>query len=100
MRNFLTIYYKLIRRESGGVDRGAKFMVIAYEKIGEIFGRTAQLQVLIYLLNCPEEGEYLSGIAKATKLSHSSVSRVMIPLLKEEVVIEKKLGKQIRIFKP
>ncbi|MDY9924876.1 helix-turn-helix domain-containing protein [Methanosarcina sp.] len=73
-------------------------MVIEYEKVAEVFSKTAQLQVLIYLLNRPEEEEYLSGIAKATKLSHSSVSRVVAPLLKQGVVIEKKIGKQIRMF--
>lgn len=74
-------------------------MVIEYEKVAEIFGKTAQLQVLVHLLNCPDKEDYLSGIAKATKLSHSSVSRVMSPLLKEGFVIEKRLGKLIRVFK-
>lgn len=73
-------------------------MKISYEKAAEVLGKTAQLQVLVYLLNCSEEGEYQTGIAKATNLSHSSVSRVVAPLLEEGVVIEKRLAKVIRVF--
>lgn len=74
-------------------------MKISYEKAAEILGKTVQLQVLVYLLNCSEEGDYQSGIAKANSLSHSSVSRVVEPLLREGVLIEKRLGKLIRIFR-
>lgn len=73
-------------------------MKISYEKTAEVLGKTAQLQVLVYLFNCIDKEDYLSGIAQATKLSHSSVSRVAAPLLKSGVVIEKRLGKLIRIF--
>jgi len=41
---------------------------------------------------------YLSGIAEETGLSHSSVSRVIEPLLAIEIITEKKVGKQIRTF--
>ena len=50
-------------------------MKISYEKAAEVLGKTAQLQVLIHLFNCIDEEDYLSGLAKATKLSDSSVSR-------------------------
>jgi DNA-binding transcriptional ArsR family regulator len=73
-------------------------MKISYEKAAEVLGKTAQLQVLIHLFNCIDEEDYLSGIANATKLSHSSVSRVASPLLEAGVLLERKLGKQIRIF--
>lgn len=33
-------------------------MTIQYEKAAEVFGKTAQLQVLVYLFNCSDEGEY------------------------------------------
>ncbi len=41
---------------------------------------------------------YHSGIAEETGLSHSSVSRVIEPLLAIEIITEKKVGKQIRTF--
>jgi len=65
----------------------------------KIFGRTAQMTVLENLIEHQNESTYLSGIAEETGLSHSSVARVIDPLLKVDVVIEKRLGKQIRTFK-
>ncbi len=44
------------------------------------------------------EINYLSGIAQGTGLYHSSVARVIEPLLQNNIVIEKKIGKQIRSF--
>ncbi len=64
-----------------------------------IFGKTAQLTVLEYLLNNKESDTYLSGIAADTGLSHSTVSRVIEPLLEIKLVTEKPLGKQIRVFR-
>ncbi len=65
----------------------------------KIFGKTAQLTVLEYLLNNKESDTYLSGIAAETGLSHSTVSRVIEPLLKMRIIQETPLGKQIRVFK-
>ncbi len=67
--------------------------------LDKIFGKTAQLTVLEYLLNNKDNDTYLSGIAYDTGLSHSTVSRVIEPLLEQEIITEKSLGKQIRIFK-
>jgi len=64
-----------------------------------IFGKTAQLTVLEYLLDNKDDETYLSGIAAETGLSHSTVSRVIEPLLDIEIIKETPLGKQIRIFK-
>ncbi len=64
-----------------------------------IFGKTAQLTVLEYLLNNKDNDTYLSGIAADTGLSHSTVSRVIEPLLEIDLITEKPLGKQIRVFK-
>lgn len=55
--------------------------------------------VLENLIEHQNESTYLSGIAEETGLSHSSVARVIDPLLKEDIVIEKRMGKQIRTFK-
>ena len=64
----------------------------------KLFGKTAQLTVLEYLMNNKREINYLSGIAQATRLYHSSVARVIEPLLQNNIIIEKKIGKQIRSF--
>jgi predicted transcriptional regulator len=65
----------------------------------KIFGRTAQMTVLQNLIKHQNESTYLSGIAEETGLSHSSVARVIEPLIKNDIVIEKRLGKQIRTFR-
>jgi len=49
-------------------------------------------------MNNKGEINYLSGIAQATGLYHSSVARVIEPLLQNNIIIEKKIGKQIRSF--
>ncbi len=64
----------------------------------KLFGKTAQLTVLEYLIQKKGEINYLSGIAQETGLYHSSVARVLDPLLENNIVIEKKIGKQIRSF--
>ncbi len=64
----------------------------------KIFGRNAQLVVLEYLIRNCGTTTYLSGIAEETGLSHSSVARVIEPLLKLDVVKESRVGKQIRTF--
>ncbi len=64
----------------------------------KLFGKTAQLTVLEYLMKNTGEINYLSGIAHGTGLYHSSVARVLEPLLENNIVIEKKIGKQMRSF--
>ncbi len=65
----------------------------------KIFGSSAQTIVLEHLIKKKGEFTYLSGIALETGLSHSSVARVIEPLIENNLVIEKRLGKQIRTFK-
>ncbi len=67
--------------------------------LDKIFGNTAQLAVLEYLLNNRDTDTYLSGIAAETGLSHSTVSRVIEPLLDLKIITETPLGKQIRVFR-
>ncbi|MHC1575200.1 MAG: MarR family transcriptional regulator [Candidatus Methanogasteraceae archaeon] len=64
----------------------------------KVFGRTAQMIVLENLIKNRGTFTYLSGIAEETGLSHSSVSRVIEPLLAIKIITEKKVGKQIRTF--
>ena len=68
------------------------------DALEKIFGKTAQITVLKNLIQHKGESTYLSGIAEETGLSHSSVARVIDPLLRSDIVIEKRLGKQIRTF--
>ena len=68
------------------------------DSMEKIFGKTAQMTVLKNLIENQNEPTYLSGIAEATGLSHSSVARVITPLVVSGVVQEKALGKQIRLF--
>ena len=64
----------------------------------KLFGKTAQLTVMENLLSNRGNTTFLFGIAEETGLSHSSVSRVMEPLLKLGIVTEKKVGKTFRTF--
>ena len=64
----------------------------------KIFGNSAQTIVLENLIKKKGAFTYLSGIAEETGLSPSSVARVIEPLVANNLVIEKKLGKQIRTF--
>jgi len=64
----------------------------------KLFGKTAQMTVLEYLMKNKGEINYLSGIAQGTGLYHSSVARVLEPLLENNIVVERKIGKQIRSF--
>jgi DNA-binding IclR family transcriptional regulator len=69
------------------------------DTLERIFGKTAQMTVLKNLIAHRDESTYLSGIAEETGLSHSSVARVISPLVESGIVLEKPLGKQIRTFR-
>jgi predicted transcriptional regulator len=68
------------------------------DSLEKIFGKTAQMTVLKNLIMHQNESTYISGIAEETGLSHSSVSRVLKPLVGSGIILEKPLGKQIRTF--
>jgi predicted transcriptional regulator len=68
------------------------------DSLEKFFGKTAQMTVLKNLIENQKEPTYLSGIAQETGLSHSSVSRVITPLVGIGIVKERPLGKQTRIF--
>jgi predicted transcriptional regulator len=72
--------------------------MITMDPLQNIFGKTAQMAVLRNLIENQNEPTYLSGIAQETGLSHSSVSRVITPLIGTGIVNEKPFGKQTRIF--
>jgi DNA-binding transcriptional regulator GbsR (MarR family) len=68
------------------------------DRFEKIFGKSAQIVVVTYLIQHRDKITYLSGIAEATGLSHSSVARVIEPLIEENIVIEDGIGKQMRTF--
>ena len=65
---------------------------------GTMFGQTAHIVVLQYLIRNRDQICYLSGIAEATGLSHSSVARVMEHLAQQNIVKENNIGKKMRTF--
>jgi predicted transcriptional regulator len=72
--------------------------MITMDSLEKIFGKTAQMTVLMNLIENQNEPTYLSGIAQETGLSHASVSRVMTPLVGSGIVTEKPFSKQTRIY--
>ena len=56
------------------------------------------MTVLKNLIENQNDPTYISGIARETGLSNSIVSKVLIPLVKSQIVVEKPLGK-IRTFR-
>ena len=78
--------------ENGGVP-------IKTEKLLEkIFASRAQTRVVQHFLDRPKEFFNLSRIAKETDLAHSTIHRVMEPLVTMGLVKEIRVGQQIRLF--
>ncbi len=64
----------------------------------KIFASRAQTRVVQHFLERPKEFFNLSRIAKDTGLAHSTIHRVMQPLVDMGIVKEIKAGEQIRLF--
>ena len=56
------------------------------------------MTVLKNLIENQNDPTYISGIARETGLSHVSVSKVIIPLIRSGIIVEKPLG-TIRTFR-
>ena len=67
-------------------------------RLEKIFGGNAQTIALEHLLENRGKITYLSGIAKESGLSHSTVTRVMEFFLEIDVVKEIEISKQTRTF--
>jgi Ferric uptake regulator family. len=67
-------------------------------RLEKIFGGNAQTIALEHLLENRGKITYLSGIAKESGLSHSTVTRVMELLLEKGIVKEIEISKQTRTF--
>nr|KXH73670.1 MAG: hypothetical protein AM324_06665 [Candidatus Thorarchaeota archaeon SMTZ1-83] len=64
----------------------------------KVFASRAQTRVVQHFLDRPKEFFNLSRIAKETGLAHSTIHRVMQPLVDMGLVKEIKVGQQIRLF--
>jgi DNA-binding IclR family transcriptional regulator len=64
----------------------------------KIFASKAQTRVVQHFLVRPKEFFNLSRIAKETGLAHSTIHRVMQPLVDMGLIKEIKVGQQIRLF--
>ena len=98
---FLSHYMQVDKTNIGNKNyllKAVTYEMKTMDSLEQIFGKTAQMTVLKNLIKHQNESTYLSGIAEETGLSHSSVSRVITPLIGSGIVLEKPLGKQIRTF--
>ncbi|TFF92167.1 MarR family transcriptional regulator [Candidatus Thorarchaeota archaeon] len=64
----------------------------------KVFASRAQTRVVQHFLDRPKEFFNLSRVAKETGLAHSTIHRVMQPLVDMGLVKEIKVGQQIRLF--
>ena len=64
----------------------------------KIFASRAQTRVVQHFLDRPKDFFNLSRVAKETGLAHSTIHRVMQPLVDMGIVKEIKVGQQIRLF--
>ncbi|HDD67561.1 MAG TPA: MarR family transcriptional regulator [Candidatus Thorarchaeota archaeon] len=64
----------------------------------KIFNSKAQTRVVQHFLDRPKEFFNLSRIAKETGLAHSTIHRVVQPLVDMGLIKEIKVGRQIRLF--
>ena len=77
------------------ITRGEDEMKKLLEKV---FASRAQTRVVQHFLDRPKEFFNLSRLAKETGLAHSTIHRVMQPLVDMGLVKEIKAGQQIRLF--
>ncbi|MCF2137125.1 MAG: helix-turn-helix domain-containing protein [Candidatus Thorarchaeota archaeon] len=63
-----------------------------------VFMSKAQTRVVQHFLDRPKEFFNLSRIAKETGLAHSTIHRVVQPLVDIGLIKEIKVGRQIRLF--
>ena len=64
----------------------------------KVFASRAQTRVIQHFLDRPKDFFNLSRVAKETGLAHSTIHRVMQPLVDMGIVKEIKVGQQIRLF--
>jgi DNA-binding MarR family transcriptional regulator len=67
--------------------------------IQEIFGDSAQVKVLEFLLQNLRDTMMISDVAKGAGVANSTTARVVEPLIQAGIVKETRIGKQIRIIR-
>jgi len=65
----------------------------------EIFGDSAQVKVLDFLLHNLNDTMMISDVAKGSGVANSTTARVVEPLIQSGIVRETRIGKQIRIIR-
>jgi len=65
----------------------------------EIFGYSAQVKVLQFLVENHKEAKMMSEVAAGASVANSTTSRVIEPLVESGIVKETRIGKQIRMFR-
>jgi hypothetical protein len=65
----------------------------------EIFGDSAQVKVLEFLLRNLKDTMMISDVAKGARVANSTAARVMEPLIQVGLARETRIGKQIRIIR-
>ena len=68
------------------------------ELLEQIFASRAQTRVVQHFLDRPKEFFNLSRIAKETKLAHSTIHRVMQPLVDMGLIKEIKVGAKVNLL--
>jgi DNA-binding transcriptional ArsR family regulator len=64
-----------------------------------IFGNSAQVKVLEFLVENYKEAKMMSEVAMGAGVANSTTSRVIEPLVQSGIVKETRIGKQIRMFR-
>jgi predicted transcriptional regulator len=67
--------------------------------LSEVFGDSARVKVLDFLLQNLRDTMMISDVAKGAGVANSTTARVVQPLIDSGLVRETKIGKQIRIIK-
>ncbi len=74
-------------------------MVTVMVSLQEIFGDSAQVKVLEFLLLNLKDTMMISDVAKGARVANSTTARVVEPLIQSGVAREIRIGKQIRIIR-
>jgi hypothetical protein len=74
-------------------------MVNIMVSLQEIFGDSAQVKVLEFLLQNTKDTMMISDVAKGAGIANSTTARVVEPLIQSGVARETRIGKQIRIIR-
>ena len=81
------------------IENTFPYLVRKLVSLTDIFGNSAQVKVLEFLLRNHGETMMISDVAKGAGVANSTTARVVEPLLSLGIAQETRIGKQIRIIK-